>query len=86
METHECVLVRGGNEAVVVNLGVAGVERPGRVAWVDLAHWGDKREGGARPFSQCQLTTTASLWSDQAFQPSSTESAFQGPGHCTPAR
>ena len=40
-ETLECVLVRSDNEAVVVNLDIAGVERPETVAWVDPIH----REG-----------------------------------------
>ncbi len=39
-ETLECVLVRSDNEAVVVNLDIAGVERPERVAWVDPIHRG----------------------------------------------
>ena len=37
-ETLECVLVRSDNEAVVVNLDIAGVERPKTVAWVDPIH------------------------------------------------
>ena len=40
-ETLECVLVRSDNEAVVVNLDIAGVERPEAVAWVDPIHRGD---------------------------------------------
>ena len=36
----ECVLVRSDNEAVVVNLDIAGVERPEAVAWVDPIHRG----------------------------------------------
>ena len=39
-ETLECVLVRSDNEAVVVNLDIAGVERPEAVAWVDPIHRG----------------------------------------------
>ena len=38
MDTLECVLVRSDNEAVVVNLDIAGVERPETVAWVDPIH------------------------------------------------
>ena len=34
----ECVLVRSGGEAVVVNLDIAAVERPATVAWVDSIH------------------------------------------------
>ncbi len=37
----ECVLVRSDNEAVVVNLDIAGVERPEAVAWVDPIHRGE---------------------------------------------
>ena len=37
-EPLECVLVRSGGEAVVVNLDIAGVERPTTVAWVDSIH------------------------------------------------
>ncbi len=40
-ETLECVLVQSGNEAVVVNLEIAGVERPEAVAWVDPIHRGN---------------------------------------------
>ena len=40
-ETLECVLVRSDNEAVVVNLDIAGVERPEAVAWVDPIHRGE---------------------------------------------
>ena len=39
-ETLECVLVRSDNEAVVVSLDIAGVERPEAVAWVDPIHRG----------------------------------------------
>jgi len=42
-ETLECVLVRSDNEAVVVNLDIAGVEAPEAVYWVDPIH----REPGA---------------------------------------
>ncbi|HZC18068.1 MAG TPA: cupin domain-containing protein, partial [Caulobacteraceae bacterium] len=34
----ECVLVRSGGEAVVVNLDIAPVEAPQAVAWVDSIH------------------------------------------------
>lgn len=37
-ETLECVLVRSDNEAVVVNLDIAPVERPDYVRWVDPIH------------------------------------------------
>jgi len=37
-ETLECVLVRSGGEAVVVNLDIAPVETPTAVAWVDSIH------------------------------------------------
>ena len=39
-ETLECVLVRSGGEAVVVNLDIAPVEKPTTVAWVDSIHKG----------------------------------------------
>ena len=37
-EALECVLVRSGGEAVVVNLDIAAVETPEGVAWVDSIH------------------------------------------------
>lgn len=37
-ETLECVLVRSDNEAVVVNLDIAPVEKPESVFWVDPIH------------------------------------------------
>jgi len=37
-ETLECVLVRSGNEAVVVNLEIEPAEQPSTVAWVDPIH------------------------------------------------
>ena len=37
-ETLECVLVRSDNEAVVVNLDIAAVEKPEQVLWVDPIH------------------------------------------------
>jgi uncharacterized RmlC-like cupin family protein len=37
-EPLECVLVRSGGEAVVVNLDIRPVEQPQSVAWVDSIH------------------------------------------------
>ena len=37
-EVLECVLVRSDNEAVVVNLDIAPVEKPETVHWVDPIH------------------------------------------------
>ncbi len=37
-EPLECVVVRSGQEAVVVNLGIAAVEEPEEVEWVDPLH------------------------------------------------
>jgi uncharacterized RmlC-like cupin family protein len=37
-EPLECVLVRSGGEAVVVNLDIQPVEQPQSVAWVDSIH------------------------------------------------
>ena len=37
-ETLECVLVRSGGDAVVVNLDIKPVEQPTSVAWVDPIH------------------------------------------------
>ena len=37
-EALECVLVRSDNEAVVVNLDIAPVEKPEAVHWVDPIH------------------------------------------------
>ncbi|MET9489646.1 cupin domain-containing protein [Nocardia sp. NPDC006630] len=37
-EPLECVLVRSGSEAVVVNLDIEPVERPDAVYWVDPLH------------------------------------------------
>ncbi len=45
-ETLECVLVRSDNEAVVVNLDIAAVEKPEAVLWVDPIHRGPA-DGGA---------------------------------------
>ena len=37
-EVLECVLVRSGGEAVVVNLDITPVEQPQAVAWIDPIH------------------------------------------------
>jgi len=37
-EVLECVLVRSGGEAVVVNLDIAAADAPTPVAWVDIIH------------------------------------------------
>jgi uncharacterized RmlC-like cupin family protein len=37
-EALECVLVRSGGEAVVVNLDIAPAEQPQAVAWIDSIH------------------------------------------------
>jgi uncharacterized RmlC-like cupin family protein len=37
-EALECVMVRSGGEAVVVNLDIAPAEQPEAVAWVDSIH------------------------------------------------
>ena len=37
-EPLECVLVRSGGEAVVINLDIAPVEQPQAVAWIDSIH------------------------------------------------
>jgi uncharacterized RmlC-like cupin family protein len=39
-EPLECVVVRSDNEAVVVNLDIEPVEKPGEVLWVDPIHKG----------------------------------------------
>jgi uncharacterized RmlC-like cupin family protein len=39
-ETLECVLVRSGGEAVVVNLDIDAAESPTNVEWVDSIHKG----------------------------------------------
>jgi uncharacterized RmlC-like cupin family protein len=39
-ETLECVLVRSGGEAVVVNLDIEAAESPTNVEWVDSIHKG----------------------------------------------
>ncbi|MDO9217092.1 MAG: cupin domain-containing protein [Lacisediminimonas sp.] len=37
-EALECVLVRSDNEAVVINLDIAAVEKPEEVPWIDPIH------------------------------------------------
>jgi uncharacterized RmlC-like cupin family protein len=37
-ETLECVLVRSGQEPVVVNLDIEPVEKPENVPWIDPIH------------------------------------------------
>jgi uncharacterized RmlC-like cupin family protein len=37
-EPLECVLMRSGGEAVVVNLDIEPVEKPEAVAWIDPIH------------------------------------------------
>jgi uncharacterized RmlC-like cupin family protein len=37
-EALECVVVRSDNEAVVVNLDIAAVEKPEEVLWIDPIH------------------------------------------------
>jgi len=37
-EALECVVIRSDNEAVVVNLDIAAVEKPEHVHWVDPIH------------------------------------------------
>ena len=37
-EPLECVLVRSDNEAVVINLDIAPIEKPEQVAWIDPIH------------------------------------------------
>jgi uncharacterized RmlC-like cupin family protein len=39
-ETLECVLVRSGKHAVVVNLNITPVEKPEAVQWIDPIHQG----------------------------------------------
>ncbi|WP_374305291.1 cupin domain-containing protein [Ferrovibrio sp.] len=48
-ETLECVLVRSGQEPVVVNLDIEPVEKPENVPWVDPIH---KHPGHADPNSK----------------------------------
>ena len=44
-EALECVLVRSGGEAVVVNLDIAPAEQPTAVPWVDSIHKAPQRIG-----------------------------------------
>jgi uncharacterized RmlC-like cupin family protein len=37
-EALECVVIRSDNEAVVVNLDIAAVEKPEDVPWIDPIH------------------------------------------------
>src|SRR5918911_2517816 len=39
-ESLECVVIRSDNEAVVVNLDIAPVEKPEEVPWIDPIHKG----------------------------------------------
>jgi uncharacterized RmlC-like cupin family protein len=39
-EPLECVLVRSDNEAVVINLEIAPIEKPEQVLWIDPIHRG----------------------------------------------
>jgi uncharacterized RmlC-like cupin family protein len=39
-EPLECVLVRSDNEAVVINLDIAPIEKPEQVLWIDPIHRG----------------------------------------------
>jgi uncharacterized RmlC-like cupin family protein len=48
-EMLECVLVRSGQDPVVVNLDLDGVAEPAEVAWVDPIHPGPAPEPPARP-------------------------------------
>jgi uncharacterized RmlC-like cupin family protein len=45
----ECVLVRSGQDPVVVNLDIAAAEPPTLVSWVDPIHAPPVPEGGSRP-------------------------------------
>jgi uncharacterized RmlC-like cupin family protein len=44
-ETLECVLVRSGQDPIVVNLDIAAAEAPTSVAWVDPIHGAAPPEG-----------------------------------------
>ncbi len=44
-ETLECVLVRSGQDPVVVNLDIAAAEKPTAVSWVDAIHAPAPSEG-----------------------------------------
>ena len=42
----ECVLVRSGQDPIVVNLNIVAAERPTAVSWVDPIHPAPSSEGG----------------------------------------
>jgi uncharacterized RmlC-like cupin family protein len=48
-ESLECVLVRSGQEPIVVNLDIAAAETPTAVAWVDAIHAPAPSEGCSSP-------------------------------------
>jgi uncharacterized RmlC-like cupin family protein len=48
-ETLECVLVRSGQDPVVVNLDIAAAEAPTAVSWVDPIHAPPPPAGGSPP-------------------------------------
>ncbi len=48
-ESLECVLVRSGQEPVVVNLDIAAAEPPTAVSWVDPIHAAAPSEGCSPP-------------------------------------
>jgi uncharacterized RmlC-like cupin family protein len=48
-ETLECVLVRSGQDPVVVNLDIEAAEAPVAVAWVDSIHAPPPPAGGSPP-------------------------------------
>jgi len=41
-EALECIVVRSGQETIVVNLDITAVESPETVAWIDPSHPGSK--------------------------------------------
>jgi uncharacterized RmlC-like cupin family protein len=48
-QTLECVLVRSGQDPVVVNLDIAAAEAPTAVCWVDPIHAAPPSAGGSPP-------------------------------------
>jgi uncharacterized RmlC-like cupin family protein len=48
-ESLECVIVRSGQDPVVVNLDIAGAEPPTAVLWVDPIHAPARSEGCSPP-------------------------------------
>jgi uncharacterized RmlC-like cupin family protein len=48
-ESLECVLVRSGQDPIVVNLEIAAAETPTTVAWVDAIHAPAPSEGCSAP-------------------------------------